>query len=147
MGATARIRPAVHTQAVPVRAGAVCLGLLGTRQPGQSLLRLGCTSQANNQMAFAFCFSARTKLLSGRGSQSHLRLLIGRIKVALVSEKRNTSPINYVKGSYKAGQIAGFIPQWSRNGQSSLMSSTETTSTQKSSLFRKGRPVSPTTLE
>lgn len=153
--ATAHVRPAVptlaismvHTQPAPACTGAICLGLLGFRQPGQSLLQLGCTSQANYQFAFAFCFSARTKLLGGRGTQSHLLPLIGRIKVSLVAEKHKTSSINCIKGSYEAGQIAGFVPQWSGNGQISLMSSTEATSTQKLSLFRKGRPVSPTILE
>lgn len=101
-----------------------------------------------NQIAFAFCFSARTKLLSGKETQSHLLLQIGRIKMSFGTDKHKTSSINYIKSSYEAGQIAGFVPQWSGDGQISLMSSTEATSTQKLSLFRKqGRPVSPTILE
>lgn len=151
--ATAHVRPAVpalaifmvHTQPVPVCTGAICLGLLGIRQPGQSLLQLGCASQANNQIASAFCFSARTKPLGGKGTESHLLLLIGRIKVSLVTEKHKTSSINHIMGSYEAGQIAGFVSRWSGSGQISLMSSIEATSTQK--LFRKVRSVSPTILE
>lgn len=75
---------------------------------------------------FFFLFLCQKKILGGKGTYSRLLLLLGRIKVSLVTEKHSTRSINYIKGSYEAGQMQDSCP---------------------SGLFREGRPVSPTILE